>query len=1166
MIKNLIHWAVNSRLVVILCAIALLAFGGYSFFNVNVEAYPDPAPAIVEIISQYPGASAEEVERQVTIPLEVALSGMPGLDTMRSQSMFQLSDVRCQFEYGVPLIDARQEVINRLRLAEIPDKVTPVISPTSPTGEIMRFTLDSPKDADGNEIYTLNDLKSLLDYTIERRFKRVPRIADVGTYGGTMKRYEIHPDPARMQRYGITLSQLQNAIAKGNANVGGQYIRQGQTVQVVRGIGLIGGGEDPMEKAMTMDDPLAAASYLREEEARRLREIRQIVLASVNNVPIRVTDVVEGGPLKPGDPAGKQGVVVGYQSRLGQVLISKPVLDGQGEEALDRDGHRIWKDEEDVVQGIVLLRKGEESLPALKDVHALVDELNNTPGRLLPGVKISAYYDRSRLVHTTTETVRENMLTGMALVCLVLLLFLGNVRTAIIVAINVPLAVLVAFSALFLRGESANLLSIGAVDFGILVESSVFMVENIYRYLSQGIAAELPLKERVIRASGEIERSLFFSTAIMVAAFLPLFTMEGPAGQIFRPMANTYAFALGGALLLAVTLSPVLCTLLLGNVKPKPDNFIVRFLNGNYTRQLKWCIKYRYVTLSLFLGLVALTGFLLPLLGREFMPQLEEGNIYVRGTFPLNASLDEVAERTKTGREVFKKYPEVESAVAQVGRPDDGTDPTGFYNVEFYVPMKPREEWPVIKELGRKRDKEEIVDLMNDELNRNLFGVSWNFSQYIRDNVMEAMSGVKGENSIKIIGPDLHELESVANKVVAELSQVPGVVDAGVFRILGQSNLNFPIDKEKCSRWNVSVGDVQDALETAVGGKAFTEIVEGERTFDLVLRWPASLRGSREAILEIPVDVGSNVVETSPSPGIGSTLLSGAATGLAPIGSAIAMPSLTGSTRDADANYLAHTPRRRLGDLVTPLNEDGELDAQHGSFVQPGASTIYREEGQRLIAIKFGVEDRDLGSTVALAQERISPLIPPQFHVEWSGEFEQMERAERRLMLIVPLSLLLVVVMLYMAFLSLRDVLIVLANVTTLICGGVLALLLVGINFSVSAAVGFISIFGVAIMNGLILVSSIHRQRLHGQPLEEAVLEASTNRLRPMLMTILTAILGLLPAALSTRIGSQSQQPLAVVVIGGMLMSLLLNQHLTPVLYYVFRKQPPSEEAAKFAE
>jgi cobalt-zinc-cadmium resistance protein CzcA len=700
-----------------------------------------------------------------------------------------------------------------------------------------------------------------------------------------------------------------------------------------------------------------------------------------------------------------------------------------------------------------------------------------------------------------------------------------------------------------------------------LVDSSVIMVENIYRHLTHD-PADRPLKERVIHAATEVQRSLLFSTAIMVCAFLPLFTMEGPAGQIFRPMAHTYAFALGGALVLAVTLSPVLCTLLLllQNVQPKPDNLFVRWLTRNYALQLRWFMKYRFVSVGLFVCVLVLTAMLLPFLGREFMPQLEEGNVYVRCTFPLNASLDEVTQRTKVAREVFKRFPEVESVVSQVGRPDDGTDPTGFYNVEFYVPMKPSEDWPVDSAIGRKRSKDEIVDEMNHQLSHSLIGVSVNFSQYIRDNVMEAMSGVKGENSVKISSPDFKELESVADRVVTVLSEVPGVVDAGVFRILGQSNLNFPIDEEKCSRWDVSVSDVQSVLQTAVGGVAFTEMVEGERSFDLTVRWPERLRSSREAILQIPVDVGANVVESTPTPTVSSTLLTGGTTGPAPIGSVVAMPSLTGSSRDATLDNLALTPRRRLGDLVTPLNEDGELDPEHGSFVQPGASTIYREDGRRLIAVKFGVEDRDLGSTVAAAQAKIAPLLPPSVDAEWAGEFEQMERAEKRLMLVVPLSFLLVVVMLYMAFMSVRDVLIVLANVSTLVCGGVLGLVVIGMNFSVSAAVGFISIFGVAIMNGLILVSSIHRLRLYGKSLEEAVLEGSVNRLRPMLMTILTAILGLLPAALSTRIGAQSQQPLAVVVIGGMLMSLLLNQHLTPVLYYVFRKPPPSEESAKFAE
>jgi cobalt-zinc-cadmium resistance protein CzcA len=1155
MIPRLINWAIESRLVVILLAIALFAFGSYAFVNVNVEAYPDPAPAIVEIIAQFPGASAEDIERQVTIPLEVALAGMPGLDTMRSQSMFQLADVRCQFTYDTAYKDARQEVLNRLTQVDLPGGVVPVISPESPTGEIMRFTLTSPKDAAGNPIYTLNDLKSLMDFTLERRFRRVPRIADMGSYGGTMKRYEIHPDPNRLRRYGISLAQIEEAVSKANSNVGGQYINQGDTVQVVRGLGLIGMGVDPMETAITMSDPREAAAYLRAEEARRIQEIRSIVVAASNNVPIRVGDLVEGGPLGHDDPIGQKGVVIGYSNRLGRVMISKTRIGPDGREEIDSRGQRHWQDDSDVVQGIVLLRKDEPSLPALKDVEALVAELNNTPDQLLPGVKIEPYYNRTRLINTTTETVRENLFHGMALVALVLLVFLGNVRTALIVAINVPLAVMVAFAALYLRGESANLLSIGAVDFGILVDSSVIIVENIYRHLIHNTDANVSVQEIVRRAAIEVQRSLIFSTAIMVCAFLPLFTMEGPAGQIFRPMAHTYAFALGGALVLAVTLSPVLCELLLANIKPKPDNFLVRWLTTNYAWQLRLALQYRFVSLGLFAIVVAVTMMLLPFLGREFMPQLEEGNVYVRGTFPLNASLDEVTRRTLAAREIFKKYPEVETIVAQVGRPDDGTDPTGFYNVEFYVPMKPHEDWPVIKYLNRKRTKEEVVAAMNEELDNSLVGVNWNFSQYIRDGVMEAMSGVKGENSLKLIGTDLKVLEQKADEAVRLLSAVPGVTDVGVFRIIGQSGLNFAIDKQKCARWGVSVADVENALATAVGGQAFTTIIEGERNFDLVLRWPHELRYTREAILNIPVDVEMHGTSTATN-----------SSGLSPTETADSSPAVVGTANDADYGQLNQAPRRRLRDFVTPLTEAGLLDDAKGSFVQPGASTIYREQGRRLIAIKFGVRGRDLGSTVAEAQRKLAPLIQPPLAAEWSGEFEQMEQADVRLKIVVPLSIGLVIVMLYLAFFSLVDVAIVLANVVSLVCGGILALLIMRINFSVSAAVGFISIFGVAIMNGLILVSSIHRLRLEGKSLDNAVMEASVTRLRPMLMTILTAILGLLPAALSTRIGAQSQQPLAVVVIGGMLMSLLLNQHLTPVLYYVFRKHPPTEHATRLAE
>ena len=797
MIPRLIRWALDSRLVTVLLALVLLAFGVYSFWQVNVEAYPDPAPPIVEVIAQYPGASAEEVERQVTIPLEVLLAGMPGLQYTRSESLFELSHIRNQFHYGVDPLAARQEVINRLQFTQLPTGVTPQISPESPTGEIFRYTITNPKDAAGKPVYSLNDLKSLQDWTLERLFRRLPRIIDVTSFGATTKRYEVHPDPARLKRYGITLQQLKDAVSAANSNIGGRYVTAGEAVEVVRGLGLLGRGRDPMDQAFAEREPTAACDILRGEEERRIREIRQIVLASIDNIPVRVDDVVDGGPLRGEQHAGQQGVVVGHQTRLGHVLLSQPKKDPNGNDVYAAGDRRLWDDDDDAVEAIVLLRKGEESLPALKDVEALVEELNREAGRMLPGVKINVLYDRTSLIGVTTETVQENLLVGMALVTVVLLMFLSSVRTAIIVAINVPLALLFAFAMLYLRGKSANLLSIGAVDFGIIVDSSVIMVENIYRHLQSGLQAERPIRERIVAASGEVQRSLWYSTAIMVCAFLPLFTMSGPEGQIFGPMADTYAFALAGALLLAVTLSPVLCSLWLGRIKPSRDNFVIRWLQGSYHRQLHRCMRHRWLTLAVFAGVIMATFASVPFLGREFMPELEEGNLWIRGTFPLNSSLEETVRRSRLARDIMKRYPELETILVQIGRPDDGTDATGFYDAEFFVLLKPKSRWPIPTAWSRRRTKPELIAAMSHELDHTLIGVDWSFSQNIRDNVMEALSGVKGENSVKIIGPDLAELERLGDKALQAISGVSGVVDAGVFHIMGQSNLEFPVDRQR---------------------------------------------------------------------------------------------------------------------------------------------------------------------------------------------------------------------------------------------------------------------------------------------------------------------------------------------------------------------------------
>jgi cobalt-zinc-cadmium resistance protein CzcA len=1172
MVRKLIEWAVGSALIVVLLALGLASFGIYAFNHVNVEAYPDPAPAIIEVIAQYPGFSAEEIERRVTIPLEVALAGMPGLTYTRSKSLAGLSHLRNQFDYGIEYSAARQEVINRLQFVQsLPANVYPQISPFTPTGELIRYTLEDPKDPRGRDIYALIDLKSLQDWTLERAIRRVPRIAGVSSFGGMVKRYEIQPDPDRLKRYGITLQQFQNAVSNSNANIGASYLRQGPIAMNVRGIGLLGRGQDPMVQALAANSPYTAARHLRREEERRLREIRDIVVATVNNVPVRVEDLTSGGPVPAwrepvANASGSEpvGVVVGHQPRLGKVSVCRPQLDERGQPVRDEDGNLTWIDEEDKVQGIVLMRKNEATLLALNRVKEKIDDLNS--GGLLPGVRIVPHFDLTGLIHVTTETVRENLFLGMLLVTAILFMFLSNVRSALIVAVNIPLALLFAFSVLFLRGKSANLLSIGAVDFGIIVDSSVIMVENIYRHLSTSEYAELPLKERIIRACYEVERPLFFSTAIMVFAFIPLFTMQGPEGQIFSPMADTYAFALAGALLLALTVAPVMCLLFFKNLQPSQDNWLVRWMKRSYLRQLERCLNHRILTLALFGSLTVLTVAVLPLLGREFMPELEEGNLYIRGTFPINASLEEVADKTRRARQILRSYPEVALVATQVGRPDDGTDPTGFYNAEFSIPLHPPKEWPALIQrsrwlrwLGlRPRTKLELIAAMNRQMHRELPGVDWNFSQYIRDNVMESLSGVKGDNSVKIIGPDLDELEKLADRVKAALDTVPGLENVAVFRIKGQPNLEFTVDRTKCKYWNVSVADVENAIAIAVGGQALTQMVEGEKTFDISLRWPEHLRGNEQAILDIPIEVTNNTVTPGYVPGTPQTPVTGASIGVNPIGTNLPMPSLWGNLFNAAVTNVTSVPRLRLAQLVTPVNEAGIPDP-NGKYLRSGASTIYREQGKRLIAVKFSVRGRDLAGGVAEAQEKTAPIFHAPYYAEWSGEFQEMLEAEHRLMYIIPLSLAAIFVLLYLAFHDLVDALLVFSNVIDLSVGGVWALLLSGTNFSISAAVGFISIFGIAIMDGLLLVSYFNHMRVQGLPLREAILQGAEKRVRPVMMTALTAIFGLLPAALSTRIGAQTQRPLAIVVVGGMVTTLFLTRYLMPVLYSFYgHREPPS--------
>ena len=1182
MVRALIQWSVTNPLIVFLLAIAWAVVGSYAFWHVNVEAYPDPAPAIVEVMALYPGASANEVERQVSVPLEVAFAGMPGLTRTRSKSLFGLSHIRNQFEYGYNFWACRQEVINRLSILNqpLPQGVVPQISPQNPIGEIYRYTLKSPKDRYGQDIYNLNDLKGLQDWVLEREFRRVPHIMDVTSTGGTVKRYEIHPDPDRLKRYGVTLAQLQTALINSNQNVGADLMRQGHIVLNVRSVGLYGGGLDPVQEVLGMTDPVQAAARIREEEHRRLYEIRQIVIASVNNRPVKIEHVVEGGPLSPGEPLGVRGVVVGHQTRLGRVSLSKPaeVQEVTGLHSVSEEIKKgEWRDENDKIQCIVLLRSGEKTIPAVEAVKAKVAELNDPAyGRMLPGVQIEPYYDRNDLVHVTTETVTENLLTGILLVCVVLLMFLSSIRTALIMAINVPLALLFAVSLLYFRGKSANLLSLGAVDFGIIVDSSVIMIENIYRHLAAGEYAELRLRDRIVKFTREIDRSLFFSTAIMVCAFIPLFTMSGPEGQLFGPMAETYAFALAGALLLAMTLTPAMALVLFRKFKPINENFLVRFLKSRYIWQLKLCLKYRWTTIFVMLGLIGGTACLIPSIGREFMPQLEEGNLWITAMFPMNVSLERVAEVMDKSRAVIASYPEVEVLVPAIGRPDDGTDPTGYYRVEIFAPLKPMKDWPKVVEreggmartlFGAKRirTKEELTIAMNQELRDTFPGIDWNFSQYIRDNVTEALAGVKGDNSIKIFGPDLEKLEELAEEVKNILVDIDGIQEVGIFHIKGQSNLEFRVDLDKCAKWGVSAADVNNLIQSAVGGKPLTSMIEGEKLFDVTLRWPQWLRSSETSILDMQVDISNNQVVPVAGPSFSPS----------PTGSGMAAPATAGSLVNT-ANPISNTPRLRLRDLVSPVGPNGAPDRK-GSYERSGASTIYREQGKRMIAIKFNVRGRDLAGAVAEAKEKTQHVFESPYRAVWDGEFNEMQKAEDRLTIIIPLSLALVFILLYIAFHSLVDAAVILSNVFDLAIGGIWALYLTGTHFSISAAVGFVSLFGVAIMDGLLLISYFNTLRARGLPLHQAIIEGASIRVRPVMITALTAILGLLPAALALRpafdaaghltwveqIGSQTQRPLAIVVVGGMLTTLFLTRYLMPVLYSFYgHRQPPTSASA----
>jgi heavy metal efflux system protein len=1058
MVRTLIAWSLHNRFVVVLATIGLIGYGIYAAYNLNIEAYPDPTPPLVEVITQNPGTSPEEMERLIGIPIETVLNGMPGLKYLRSISLAGLNDVKCIFEYGTDYWQARQEVINRIgMISNLPQGVTPTLSPWSPTGEIVRYVLEG-------EGYTLNQLKAVQDWVLERQLRTVPGVIDVTGFGGTVKQYQVLLDTQLMRRYDVTLQMVTDAIAQSNANVGGDVLPLGDQSHNVRAIGYLGEGVD------SLDPSKADKSYAIEVE--KLEDIQDVVVTTYQSMPVYIKQLAR--------------VVIGYQPRLGLV---------------GRD------DENDVVEGIVLMRKYEKSLPTSIKVQEKIDELNN--GKLLPkGMRLIPFNRRTDLVYVTRYNVLHNMLVGMVLVILILFIFLGDLTSAGIVALMIPLAILFSISVLYIQGKSANLLSIGAIDFGIIVDSSVIIVENIYRHITAPDADRTrPLVDRIIEASYEIERALFFSTLIIVCAFIPLFSMSGPEGALFGPMANTYAFAICGALILAVTLTPVLCSFLFANKKEEKETFVDRIMKLRYLVMLDKILRHRYLLLAIMGSLLAFTVWLIPKLGGEFMPPLEEGNLWIRALLPRTVTLQEAARMAPRLRAVIGSIPEIRAVMSHVGRPDDGTDVTSYYNLEFNAPLIPMEEWrkKPVKLFGevvwqRSITREEIQDELMKKF--EIFpSVNFNFSQLIRDNVEEALSGVKGANSIKLFGNDLNVLEAAGQRVINILNTVPGISNAGLFHIVGQPNLEIQIDRHECARYGINVSDVEAVVQVAVGGRAFTQMIEGEKRFDIVLRLPKHQRDDPEVIARIPVDT----------------------------------PGQDGK------------PGARI-----PLQQVAKIDPH-----KPGAAYIYRENNRRYIPIKFSVQGRDLASTIAEAKQKVNDpqhgaMLPSGYDIDWSGEFQQMEEANARLLWIVPLSIGLIMVLLYTAFSSIKDSLLVMVNVIEASMGGILALWITGTPFSISAAVGFVSVFGVAVQDGVLLISYFNQLREAGLPVREAVMRGAELRVRPVVMTSLTAALGLFPAAIATSIGSQAQKPLGIVVVGAMLCTLFLTRYLMPVLYSFF--------------
>ena len=1029
MIEKLVDFSLENRFLVLAAVILLFVWGAISFHQLPVEAYPDVADNYVEIITQWPGISAEQIEQQVTIPLEIVMNGIPHVAHLRSFSLFGLSDIKLIFDDEEENAWNRERVLERLSQVTLPPGVVPQMGTDwSPVGQIYFFTLKST-----NPSYDVMELKSIEDWTVEKNFKAVPDVVDVASFGGPTREYQVRVDPNKLIAYGLSLSQVEQQLTSNNANAGGSFIEGGLQQINVREVGLV----------------------------RNVRDIENTVIVTKNGTPLRVKDIAT--------------VSQGPKIRLGQFA-----------RAIHREDGTIV-DNDDVVSGIVLLRKGANADEALAGIHAKVKELNDHI--LPPGVKVVPFIDRSDLVQYTTHTVLRNLTEGILLVVLVLFLFLGNVRGAFIVALTVPFALLFAATCLKLNSIPANLLSLGALDFGMVVDGAVVMVENIVRHMShQETSYKTPL-ERIRGAAHEVQRPVFYAIAIIITAYLPIFTLQRVEGRLFHPMAWTVAFALLGALLFSILVAPVLSSLLFSKGVSEWHNPVMEFLKKHYRNALRWAIEHRLVTVGgAAIGLAAAIYLTVGgVIGSEFLPHLDEGALWVRGTLAPSTGPTEGTRLANQTRVVLCSFPEVTQCTSQVGRPDDGTDTTGFFNTEYFVDLKPKEQWrPVFHE-----DKERLIAAMQRELDK-IPGVIWNFSQPIADNMEEAVSGVKGELAVKVYGDDLKLLESQADQIVNIMRQVNGIEDLGVFRVLGQPNLQISVDRAQAARHQINVADIQDAVQTAIGGTAFTQVLQGEARYDLVMRYLPQYRSTKEAI--------ENIRLLSPS-----------------------------------------GERVSLGQLCKIEEQDG-------------GSEIYREGNQRYIAIKYSVRGRDLGGAVEEAMKNVDAQVhlPRGYHIDWAGEYESEKRAEARLLVIVPLTVLLIFGILYTMFRSFKWSLLLMANVAMAPIGGLLALLITGTHFSVSSGVGFLALFGVSVQTGVIMLEYINQLRASGHTIEDAAIDGAVLRLRPIMMTMLVATLGLLPAALSRGIGSDSQRPFAIVIVGGLVGAMLLSIFLLPTLYVWF--------------